>query len=79
MGVLQDTLPRDLRLTFPQVAHEHSPVLDLLPFPMLRARVIMFATCAPPIINLVAPKNDIINGSLVYWNASQRGLGHRRI
>jgi hypothetical protein len=75
MDTISDSLPRDLRPTFPQLVHEHAPFIDLLPFPTLRARAITFATCTPPVVDLVELKKDIVDGGLICWNACQKGSG----
>jgi hypothetical protein len=75
MDIMPNTLPQDLRPTPPQIAYEHSPFLDLLPFPTLRARAIIFSTCSPPMVDLIELKNDIIDGGLVCWLTSQKGSG----
>ncbi|KAM0247769.1 hypothetical protein ACHAQJ_009702 [Trichoderma viride] len=75
MDIMPNTLPQDLKPTPPQITYGHSPFLDLLPFPTLRARAIIFSACTPPIVDLVELKNDIIDGGLVCWLTSQKGSG----
>ncbi|EXJ70007.1 uncharacterized protein A1O5_07080 [Cladophialophora psammophila CBS 110553] len=59
-------IPADLQPTLAQIVYPHHPFLDLIPFPLIRARAIMMVTFMPHAFNLANFKNDIFtNGALV--------------
>ncbi|OAP57245.1 hypothetical protein AYL99_07983 [Fonsecaea erecta] len=68
-------IPPDLQPTLAQVLYPHHPFLDLLPFPLLRARAIVMATFTPRhVFDLADFKNDIVtHGGLVCWATNARG------
>lgn len=66
-------LPPHLQLTLPQVLFPHHAYLDLLPFPVLRARAITWAATTPQIFDPRELKLDIVMGGLVCWSERERG------
>jgi hypothetical protein len=68
-------IPEHLRPTPPQVLCPHHPYLDLLPFPILRARAIALAARKPPLIDAAELKADIMNDGLICWRTSGSGTG----
>lgn len=68
-------IPEHLRPTPPQVLCPHHPYLDLLPFPILRARAIALTSRNPPLINAAELKSDIMNDGLICWRTSGSGTG----
>jgi hypothetical protein len=68
-------VPEHLKPTPPQVLCPHHPYLDLLPFPILRARAIALTSRNPPLINLAELKSDILNDGLICWHTSGSETG----
>jgi hypothetical protein len=68
-------IPEHLKPTPPQVLCPHRPYLDLLPFPILRARAIALMSRNPPLINSAELKSDIMNDGLICWRTSGSGTG----
>lgn len=64
------SLPAHLQPTLPQILFPHNPNLDLLPFPLLRARAITLAATTPQLVNLKELKMDILRDGLVCWHSS---------
>jgi hypothetical protein len=61
-----------------QILFPHNSNLDLLPFPVLRARAITLAATTPQLINPKELKMDILRDGLICWyskNNSYNGLG----
>jgi hypothetical protein len=68
-------LPEHLKPTPPQVLCPHHPYLDLLPFPILRARAIALTSRNPPLINVAELKSDIMNDGLICWRTTGSATG----
>jgi len=68
-------LPEHLKPTPPQVLCPHHPYLDLLPFPILRARAVALTFRNPPLIDAAKLKSDIMNDGLICWRTSGSGRG----
>ncbi|KAI0160679.1 hypothetical protein GGR57DRAFT_390079 [Xylariaceae sp. FL1272] len=68
-------IPTNLRPTLPQILYPHHPYLDLLPYPALRARLVILSATMPHVFDKYEFKRDIyINGALVCWR-NARGTG----
>jgi Domain of unknown function (DUF3425) len=59
--------PVNLQPTLPQILFPHHAYLDLIPFPVFRARAITLASTSPPRFDFWELKGDI-NAGLVCWN-----------
>lgn len=68
------SLPAHLQPTLPQILFPHNAYIDLLPFPILRARAISLAMTTPPLINSRELKMDILRDGLICWDT---GNGNR--
>ncbi|KAH6679797.1 hypothetical protein B0J14DRAFT_559100 [Halenospora varia] len=68
----------DLQPTPAQLIYPHHPWLDLVPFPMLRERALVFSAMDPPAFDLYDLKMDICmnNGMFCWRNAGKIGDGH---
>ncbi|KAL7896165.1 hypothetical protein HDV63DRAFT_408884 [Trichoderma sp. SZMC 28014] len=62
------SLPAHLQPTLPQILFPHNPNLDLLPFPVLRARAITLAATTPQLVNPKELKMDILSDGLICWH-----------
>lgn len=72
------SLPAHLQPTLPQILFPHNPNLDLLPFPVLRARAITLAATTPQLVNPKELKMDILRDGLICWysrNDDDNGIG----
>lgn len=72
------SLPAHLQPTLPQILFPHNPNLDLLPFPVLRARAITLAATTPQLVNPKELKMDILSDGLICWhgmNDDNNGFG----
>ncbi|KAH8888463.1 hypothetical protein GQ53DRAFT_239913 [Thozetella sp. PMI_491] len=68
------SIPRHLQPTLPQVLFKHHPWIDLIPFPSLRARLIVMTSTMPHIFSLSEFKQDLyMKEALVCWRT--RGDG----
>lgn len=64
-------MPIHLRPTLPQILFPHHPYLDLIPYPLVRARLIVLTSTMPHIVNHLEFKRDVyINGGLVCWKTN---------
>jgi len=72
------SFPAYLQPTLPQILFPHHAYLDLLPFPVLRARAIAFAVTRPLMFDPKELKLDIyVNAGLLCWNTGKRNTsGH---
>ena len=61
------SFPENLQPTLPQILYPHHAFLDLLPFPVLRARAIALAGRNPQIYDSWDLKKDIMLGGLLCW------------
>jgi hypothetical protein len=61
------SLPAHLQPTLPQILFPHNSNLDLLPFPVLRARAITLAATTPQLVNPKELKMDILRDGLICW------------
>ncbi|KAI8634156.1 hypothetical protein F5Y19DRAFT_412152 [Xylariaceae sp. FL1651] len=69
--VSQPSFPAHLQPTLPQILYPHHPYLDLLPYPHLRARLIVFSALMPHTIDQLDFKRDIyVNSGLVCWKTN---------
>lgn len=69
--------PAHLQPTLPQVLYQHHAYLDLLPFPILRARAITFGMGKSKLFEYADLKRDIVvNGGLRCWRAEGGASGH---
>lgn len=66
------TIPAHLRPTLPQILYPHHPYLDLLPFPVLRARAIALANMGTAVYDPQDLKRDIVREGLICWRSSDR-------
>lgn len=66
-AVSSPSIPRNLQPTLPQILFPHHPILDLIPFPGLRACAITLAATSPPLLSPLELKKDIISGGLMCW------------
>jgi hypothetical protein len=65
------SIPTHLQPTLPQILYSHHPYLDLLPYPLLRARLIVLTNLMPHTFDQFDFKRDIyINGGLVCWKTN---------
>jgi hypothetical protein len=65
------TIPAHLQPTLPQILYSHPPYLDLLPYPLLRARLIVLTALMPHTFDHFDFKRDIyVNGGLVCWKTN---------
>lgn len=72
------SLPPHLQPTLPQILFPHNSNLDLLPFPVLRARAITLAATTPQLVNPKELKMDILRDGLICWysrNDGNYGIG----
>lgn len=72
------SLPAHLQPTLPQILFPHNPNLDLLPFPVLRARAITLAATTPQLVDPKELKMDILSDGLICWhdwNGDNNGFG----
>lgn len=60
------SFPEHLQPTLPQILFPHHAYLDLIPFPVLRARAITLAATRPQLFNWLDLKRDILKHGLVY-------------
>lgn len=67
------SLPAHLQPTLPQILFPHNPNLDLLPFPVLRARAITLAATTPQLVNPKELKMDILRDGLICWHSRNDG------
>lgn len=75
-AVSAPSIPAHLQPTLPQILFPHHPLLDLLPFPELRAKFITLAATAPQILNSVGLKQDIFEkGGLICRHRVGAGVG----
>lgn len=64
-------IPDHLQPTLAQVLYPHHAFLDVLPFPLLRARLLVMLALMPHAIDLVDFKRDTLRrGALVCWTSS---------
>jgi hypothetical protein len=66
------SIPAHLRPTLPQILYPHHPYLDLLPFPVLRARAIALANAGTAVYDPLDLKRDIVREGLICWRSSNR-------
>ncbi|KAK9364435.1 hypothetical protein V1509DRAFT_643692 [Lipomyces kononenkoae] len=66
-------IPPHLRPTTAQIVYQHHPFLDILPFPSMRSRVILFASASPPMVDIMDLKLDIMQDGLICWHADRTG------
>ncbi|RFU72637.1 quinate permease [Trichoderma arundinaceum] len=72
------SLPAHLQPTLPQILFPHNSNLDLLPFPVLRARAITLAATTPQLVNPKELKMDILRDGLICWHSrsdNNNGIG----
>jgi Domain of unknown function (DUF3425) len=62
-------IKRDLKPNVDQVTKSHHPVIDLLPFPDMRSRLIELTACDPPLIDEDEFWDDCHNEGLVCWGS----------
>lgn len=74
-AVSSPSIPKNLQPTLPQVLFPHHPILDLIPFPGLRACAITLAATSPPLLSPLELKKDIIFGGLVCWGTKKNPGG----
>lgn len=75
-AVSTPSIPAHLQPTLPQILFPHHPLLDLLPFPKLRAKAITLAATAPHILDAVEFKQDIVEkGGLICRHRVGAGVG----
>lgn len=65
------SFPENLQPTLPQILYPHHAFLDLLPFPVLRARAIALAGRNPQIYDSWDLKKDIMLGGLLCWRSER--------
>ena len=68
-------IPLHLRPMHAQIQYAHPPFMDLLPFPSVRERAVLFSSFTPPLINAAELKEDILNDGLICWSKSKKGTG----
>lgn len=69
--------PAHLQPTLPQILYPHHAYLDLLPFPVLRARAITFGMGKSKLFEYADLKRDIVvNGGMRCWRAERGASGH---
>ena len=67
------SFPPHLQPTLPQILFPHHAYLDLVPFPVLRARAITLAVTSPRLFDPMDLKRDIMGDGLVYSRAEANG------
>ena len=68
-------IPLHLRPMHAQIQYAHPPFMDLLPFPSVRERAVLFSSFTPPLIDVAELKEDILNDGLICWSKSKKGTG----
>ncbi|KIM96909.1 hypothetical protein OIDMADRAFT_58461 [Oidiodendron maius Zn] len=68
-------IPLHLRPMHAQIQYAHPPFMDLLPFPSVRERAVLFSSFTPPLIDVAELKADILNDGLICWTKSKKGTG----
>jgi len=72
---IQPILPAHLQPTLPQILFPHHAYLDLIPFPVLRARAITLAATRPQLFHPMDLKKDIMQDGLVHLSSEGNGNG----
>ncbi|KAI1322454.1 hypothetical protein F5Y16DRAFT_386594 [Xylariaceae sp. FL0255] len=67
---LSPDIPVHLRPTLPQILYPHHPYLDLLPYPALRARLVVLSATMPNVFNELEFKKDVwVHAGLMCWRS----------
>ncbi|KAH8657678.1 hypothetical protein BX600DRAFT_467996 [Xylariales sp. PMI_506] len=70
-SVSHPDIPVHLQPTLPQILYPHHPYLDLLPYPPLRAKIIMLSVMMPHTFDQLDFKRDIyVHSGLVCWKSN---------